>query len=154
VAVPGASKEDSYNTASVGGDGQLALDRQVLNLDLRADENRFNHNTVLNNTSYNGTALWNWRVGGHYSGQAEMDYSHSLASFDETRYLWRDLVNTAHYYGSARYQVGPSWALYGSINDSNITHSAQAAQFQNFRTTAGSGGIEYATRTNDTVAFQ
>ena len=154
VAVPGASKEDWYNTASVGGDGQLGLGRQVLKLDLRADENRFDRNTVLNNTSYNGTASWNWRVGGHFSGQAGVDFNHSLASFDETRYLGRDLVNTAHYYGSARYQVGPSLALYGSINDSDITHSAQAAQFQNFRTTAGSGGIEYATSANDTVAFQ
>jgi hypothetical protein len=55
---------------------------------------------------------------------------------------------------SARYQVGPRWALYGSINDTKITHSAAAAQQQDFKTKGGTGGIEYATDFNDTYGLQ
>jgi Putative beta-barrel porin 2 len=154
VLVPNATKQDYFNTASLGADGQLFLGRQIFNLDVRADENRFEHNTNLNNTAYNGDFLWNWRVGGYFSGQAVADYSHALAGFDETRYYGRDLVDVQRYSGSARYQVGPRWALYGSVTDSDITHSAQPAQYEDFRTTGGSGGIEYATDVNDTFALQ
>jgi hypothetical protein len=154
VVVPNATKADFYNTASIGGDGQMILGQQIFNLNLRGDQNQFVHNTNLNNTAYKGDLLWNWRLGGYLSGQAGADYTHSLAGFDETRYLGRDLVDIQHYYGSGRYQVGPRWALYGGFTYSDITHSAQAAQFQDFHTTGGNGGVEYATDVNDTFALQ
>ncbi len=154
VLVPNATKEDYYNTISVGADGQRIWGRQIFDLDLRIDENRFERNTTLNNTSYEGRFLYNWRVSGFFSGTAGADFLHNLAGFDETRYLGRDLVNTERYYGTARYQIGPRWALYGGVADSDINHGAVSAHYADFRTESGNGGIEYATDVNNTYALQ
>jgi hypothetical protein len=154
VAVPDASKADYYNTSSVGGDGQMVFGRQIVDVDVRADENRFAKNTILDNLAYSGDVLWNWRASGYFSGTAGATYTHGLAGFDETRYLGRDLVDSELYNATARYQVGPRWALYGAVSDLNITHSAVAAQLQNYKYETGSAGLEYATALNDTFALQ
>ena len=154
LVAPDASRADRINTASVGADGQWILGRQVIDFNLHADENRFSHNDALNNTSGYGHALWNWQVGGYFSGQVGVNYDHALASFAETRELGRDLTNTERYFGTARYQVGPHWALYGGVSDLTIDHSASQAKFNNFRLKQGDGGLEYASNTNDTLALE
>ncbi|HLW25817.1 MAG TPA: hypothetical protein VKT22_15790 [Steroidobacteraceae bacterium] len=154
VAIPNPSKSDYYNTASAGANGQLVRGRQIFDLDLRADENRFAHNTLLDNFAYSGDLLWNWRASGYFSGTAGVIYNHALAGFDETRYLGKDLVNSATYNGSARYQVGPRWAVYGNVSDLNITHSAEAAHLQNYKYESGTAGAEFATDLNDSIALE
>jgi hypothetical protein len=151
---PTASRSDRLSTISAGGDGQWLLGRQLFQLDLHADQNWFARNSFLNNTAGNANLLWNWEVGGHFSGTAGATYSHSLVSFGQALYLGRDLIDSANYFGTARYQVGPHWAVYGGVNESTIAHSAVAAQSGNFRTQAGSAGIEYAVGVSDTLSLE
>jgi hypothetical protein len=53
-------------------------------------------------------------------------------------------VDSPDYFGTARYQIGPHLAVYGTVNDASISHSLAEAQNQDFKTEAGSGGIEFA----------
>jgi hypothetical protein len=154
LVAPNATRDDRINTASFGGVGQWIVGRQAFDLDLRADDNRFAHNTELNNTSGEASLLWNWRVGSYFSGQAGADYDRQLASFAETRYLGRDLVDSTDYFGNARFQVGPRWAITGAIHDTDTTHGAPAAQYNDFRTKFGNVGVEYATGVQDTIGLE
>jgi hypothetical protein len=151
---PNASRSDYINTGSLGGDGQLALGRQLFTLNARADYNRFGHNTDLDNTSGYANLIWNWQVGSHLFGFLQADYTHALASFDETRTFGRDLTDSEHVFGKGRYQIGPHWAVYGGASGTNLTHSAQQAKFDNFRLKEGDAGIEYATSVDNTFGFQ
>ena len=151
---PNASRADRVSSVSAGGDGQWILGRQVFNVDLHADQNWFARNSFLNNTSGNAKLVWNWQVGGYFSGTAGATYSHALVSFGEALYLGRDLLNSTAYFGTARYQVGPHWALYGGVGDSSVAHSAAAAQTGNFRTQGGNAGIEYALDVADTLSVE
>jgi hypothetical protein len=154
VVAPDATKADSITTASLGGDGQWVGGRQVVELNLRADENLFAHNTVLNNTSGYGNLLWNWQVGPHLSGDASVEYNHALASFAESRYLGRDIADTTQYNADARYQFTPRWTVFGGFNDFNVTHSLAAAQYNDFHQKTGDVGLELATGVNDTFSVE
>jgi hypothetical protein len=154
LVAPNASRGDRISTVSAGGDGQWLLGRQLVDVDLHVDENRFADNTVLNNTSGLAKLLWDWQVGPYFSGTAGASYSHTLVSFGETLYLGRDFVNVGDYFGTAKYQLGPHWALYGGVNDSSVDHTAVQAEDQSFRTQAGHAGVEYALDTANTLSFE
>jgi len=159
MGVPGAvfanpSQGDEVNTGTMGGQGKWAIGRQEIDIDLRADENRFKNNDDLNYVSANAVGTWNWRVGQYFSGQVSTFYDRSLAAFSETRYSGRDLVTSLEELGFARYQVGPRWAVYGQIRGSYVDHSAEVEQFNDFHNKAGYAGVEYATNVDDTFGFE
>jgi hypothetical protein len=154
VVSPNAEKSDGITTASAGGDGQWTPGRQVFELNLRVDENRFAHNTDLNNTSGYSNLLWNWEAGPRLSGDAAIEYNHSLASFAESRFLGRDLADTVTSYGDARIQLTPHWTVFGGINALNVSHSLPAAQYNDFHLKSGDVGLELATAVNNTFSLE
>jgi hypothetical protein len=154
LVAPNASRADRVSTVSAGGDGQWVLGRQLFDVDLHVDENRFADNTMLNNTSGLAKILWDWQVGPYFSGTAGASYSHSLVSFGETLYLGRDFIDAQDYFGTAKYQIGPHWALYGGVDDSSVDHTASEAESQDFKTQAGHAGVEYALDPANTFSFE
>jgi hypothetical protein len=148
--LPNATRSDFVSTGSVGGTGQWDVGRQAVNFNVHADENRFAHNDALDFTSGDANVLWDWRVGGYFSGTAQVSYDRSLASFGETRFLGKDAVSSTDGLVSGRYQVGPHWAVFGDVRGSTVKHSAEAAQFDDFHSGAGDAAVEYATDVSDT----
>jgi hypothetical protein len=151
---PGAAPKDHVNTTSTGGDIHWTFGRQSVDLNVLVDENRFLRNEDLNNSAGNGKALWNWRVGGYFSGTVGVDYSRSLAGFGYTGYLGRDLIDRSDYFGTAHYQIGPRWSIFGGVTESDITHSAKPEQLYDYHLKSVNGGIEYATAVNNTIGLQ
>lgn len=149
LLAPDASRSDYFNTASLGGVGQWILGRQVVHLNLRADDNRFDRNELLNNVSGDGDLTLDWVLGSRLSGDAGVDYDRALASFAEIRYYGKDVVDTTQYFASGRYQSGPHWALYGGVRQTDYSHSAIAVDYNNLHTKSGFGGVEYATNIDD-----
>jgi exopolysaccharide biosynthesis operon protein EpsL len=154
LIAPNATRSDSFNTATAGGNGQWIFSQQAVNLNMHVDENRFTNNTQLNNTSGDARLNWDWRVGSYLSGLAGADYSRGLASFGETLYLGRDVVTSTDYFLNGKYLLGPRWSVYGGAEETDATHSAPAAQLNDFRTKVGNGGIEYASDINDTYRLE
>ncbi len=150
---PNATKADYINTGSLGGDAQWIAGRQVFLADVLADEYRFAHNSVLNNTAVDGKLRWDWRVGPYVTGQLGAEFDRALAAFAESRFLGKDLVDTKNYFGNGRYQLGPSWALFGGLRDVKYSHSADAEQYNNFTDKSGDVGIEYATNVANAFAL-
>jgi hypothetical protein len=154
VVAPNATRADSFNTLSGGGTGQWLISRQTIDFTLRADYSRFVHNTDLNNTGGDGSLIWNWLVGSYFSGQVGAEFNRALASFAETRYLGRDLVDNKNYFGRGKFQVGPHVAIVGGAREMDITHGATAARFNNFKTRSGNAGLEFSTGVSDTFGLE
>lgn len=146
---PDASRSDYFNTASLGGVGQWILGRQVVHLNLRADDNRFDRNELLNNASGAGDLTLDWVAGSSLSGDAGVDYGRALASFAEIRYYGKDVVDETQYFADARYQGGPHWAVYGGIRQHDYSHSAAAEDYNDLHSKAGNVGAEYTTNIDD-----
>ncbi|MDP9084942.1 MAG: outer membrane beta-barrel protein [Pseudomonadota bacterium] len=151
---PNAVRSDQFNTASIGIDGQWTAGRQIIDLDLRADDNRFAHNNDLNNVSGLGKLAWNWRVGSLFSGRLGADFNRSLASFTNTTFYIKDLVNQSEYYAAGRYNVGPRWAVFGGVLNASTTVSAAAAQANDFKSFTENAGIDYVAEVNKTLGFE
>jgi hypothetical protein len=151
---PDATQYDAVNTTSLGGQGRWALGRQNVQLDLRIDENRFDHNDALNFVSGNAVGTWDWRLGPYLSGNVKTFYDRSLAGFSQTRFSGKDLITSLEELGYARYQIGPHWAAYAQLRGAYSDNSAEQEQFNNFHEHAGYTGVEYATNVNDTFGFE
>ena len=151
---PGASEEDHINTGFAGLDGHWLVGRQSVDYDLEIDDNRFERNDFLNNTSGTAKAVWNWSVGSTFTGTAGADYSRALTGFADTFYYQKDVVSHEEYFGSGRYQIGPRWAVYGSVSDADTTNSAFAERANNFDLQSGKVGTELATSLQNTVGFE
>lgn len=153
VAGPLATRADSFNSASLGGDGRWFSDNQIFGLNFRADDNRFTHNDSLNNVSGKGNLEWDWRLETNWSGQAGVSYYRALANFANTGYYARDVVQREDYFTTVRYQVGPHWAVYGGFIGADTSQTAAAEQLYDFRSKAGNAGIEFATSSENTIAL-
>jgi hypothetical protein len=153
VAGPLATREDSFNATTLGGDGRWFSDNQVFGLNFRADENRFTHNDSLNNVSGKGNVEWDWRLQTDWSGQVGVSYYRGLANFADTGYYARDVVQREDYFGTLRYQVGPHWAIYGGVLGADTGQTAVAEQLYDFHSNAGNAGIEFATSSENTITL-
>jgi hypothetical protein len=151
---PNATRADRVNTVSGGATGQWLVGRQNIDFSLRADYSRFANNTDLNNTGGDGTLTWNWLVGPYFSGQVGAEFNRALASFAETRYLGRDLVDVKTYFGRGTFQVGPHWAIVGGAREMDISHGAGAAEFNNFKLRSGNAGMEFTAGVSDTFGLE
>jgi hypothetical protein len=150
---PMATRQDGFNSFTLGGNGRWFSDSQTFGLDFRADDNRFVHNDSLNNISGKGNLEWDWRLATFWSGQVGVSYYRALANFADTGYYALDMVQRADYFGSLRYDIGPHWAIYGGFIGADTTHSAEAEQLYDFRSKAGNVGIELATSSQNTLGF-
>ncbi|HLZ98568.1 MAG TPA: hypothetical protein VKP66_11585 [Steroidobacteraceae bacterium] len=151
---PEATRADSYNTVSAGGIGQWYVGRQNVDFSLRADYSRFVHNTALDNTGGDAQVVWNWQVGSPFSGQVGAEFNRALASFAETRYLGRDLVDYKNYFGKGTFQLGPHWAIIGGVREMDITHGAAVAAFNNFKNRSGNAGLQFTTGVSDIFGLE
>jgi Putative beta-barrel porin 2 len=153
VAGPNATRQDGFNSFTLGGNGRWFSDSQTFGLNFRADDNRFVHNDSLDNISGAGDLEWDWRLASLWSGQVGVSYYRGLSNFADTGYYARDMVQRADYFGSIRYDIGPHWAIYGGLIGADTTHSAEAEQLYDFHSKAGNVGIELATSSQNTVTF-
>jgi hypothetical protein len=154
VAGPLATRADSFNSVTLGGDGRWFSDIQALSFNFRADDNRFIHNDSLDNVSGKGNLEWDWRLGTYWSGQAGVSYFRGLANFANTGYYARDVVQREDYFGNFRFQAGPHWSLYGGFIGADTSQTAVPEQAFNFNSKAGTAGIEFATSSSNTVDLE
>jgi hypothetical protein len=159
VGVPGSVfprtyQADYINSVTAGGEGKYDIDLQEFDLRAQIDDNRFYFNDGLNYVGGNATGTWNWRAGPYLSGDAGAIYDRSLASFGQTRFSGFDLVTSTTEFGSAHYQLGPHWSVYGGIQDSRSDHSAAVVNYNDFHNKNGDVGVLYVNNANNSYGFE
>jgi hypothetical protein len=143
------SREDDIESVTGGLDGEwLTGARQSVDVNLRADYNRYIRNTDLNNLSSNDRVAWNWGLGSALSGKVGADYTRQIGGFYNTAVYTRDIVNRADYFASLRYQVGPRWGIFGGLMGSDYTVTPSQSSFNNSKSKSVDVGADYAIEMN------
>jgi hypothetical protein len=143
------SREDDIESVTGGLDGEwLTGARQSVDVDLRADFNRYIRNTDLNNLSSLDRVVWNWGLGTALSGKVGADYTRVLGGFYNTQVYNLDIVNRSDYFASLRYQIGPRWGIFGGLLGSNFTVTPSQSTFNNSRTKSFDVGADYTIEMN------
>lgn len=161
-AIPaGISIEDHLNTGSAGIDGHWVISQQSVDYGLEIDENRFVRNTNLNNTSGTAKATWNWSLASDLTGQLGGNYARSLAGFSDSFFFERDIIDRQEYFANGRYQIGPRWAVYGTLDDSytksegtNTSAGIDNLEFNDLDLKTGKVGVEIATSQANTIGAE
>lgn len=143
------SRQDYIDSITGGLTGEwLTGARQSVDVDLRADYNRYIRNIDLNNVTSNDRAAWNWGLGNALSGRVGVDYIRLLGGFANTQVYSRDIVNRSDYFASLRYQLGPHWGIFGGLLGTNYSVSAAQANYNNSTSKSVDVGADYATELN------
>jgi len=132
-----------------GLDGEwLTGARQSVDVNLRADYNRYIRNTDLNDVSSNDRVAWNWGLGTALSGKVGADYTRVLGGFYNTAVYTRDIVNRSDYFASLRYQLGPRWGIFGGLMGSDYRVTPSQATFNNSKSKSVDVGADYTIEMN------
>ena len=154
-AVTGRESEDDYvNRASAGVRVRLDQSRQVFHADLRIDDVRYDRNDDLNYNGGSADLLWDWQLGKPLSGKFFGTFDRAQASLNNYRYFARDIVETATYGTEVRYALGSRWRLLALGARADTDHGALDRQLENFESTTGGGGVEYATPAGTLIALE
>jgi hypothetical protein len=142
-------RKDYIDSITGGLDAEwLAGGRQSVDVDLRADYNRYFRNQDLNNVSTSDRAVWNWGLTDALSGKIGADYTRLIGGFTNTEVFSRDIVNRTDYFASLRYQVGPRWGLFGGLMGTDYSVTAAQATFNNSKSKGVDVGADYTGETN------
>ncbi len=158
IGLPGIgnnpSRGDYTNSATGGLSAEyLVGQRQSFDVDLSAADNRFIHNTDLNNVSSSDKIAWNWGVGSALSGQVGADYLRQLAGFINTQIYSRDILQREEYFASSRLAVGPRWTVFGGILGSKYQLDNSQEVFNDSTAKAVDLGFDFATNADNLVGF-
>lgn len=156
AVIPGgeASRDDLISRTSAALDGSWDLGRQNLALNAELDSNRYARNSMLNNTSGNARADWNWHLMRDWSGQLGASYGRSLAGFVNSRFLGRDVLENSDYHGALRYELTPHWSLAAQGRYAEGSHDTDARRTDDFESETGTFGMRYLTRRGDEMGLQ
>lgn len=153
---PGAQLKtgDFINKASIGGRIHKALSRQIFDLDLQVDDNRYAANNQLDNVSTKDSAVWLWQVDHDWTGRLGAEYSRSLAGFENTQFFSLDLLDRPAYYFDIRYQLNSKFRFDAGWRKSDTSHSAAARQNQNIESQTSHGGVTFLTSKGNSLGVE
>ena len=152
--LPPKSLDDYVNRASLGARVRLDASRQVFHADVRIDDVRYQRNDDFDFTGGNADVLWDWQVADHLSGKFFGTYDRAQASLSNYRFFGQDIVDAATYGAEFRFGIGSRWRLLAAAAAADTDHSAELRRTQNFQSTTGRGGIEYATPAGTVFALE
>jgi hypothetical protein len=142
---PGARREDYINRLSVGSTIHYLAGRQVFDVKLRADNNRYRFNDELNHVAGNGSGIWSWALGHTWTGRIGVIYDRELAAFANNLFLGKDMLTSVDYLAEVRKDLTPRWSVSAAGHWSQADHSASVRETEDLRSKTGSAGITYET---------
>jgi hypothetical protein len=154
LVAPGASREDHINAETAELDAQRTYGRQVFTLDALAADNRYARNTELNYVSTRDKLEWAWELSDLLLGQLGTTFSRTLASFGNTTNYSRNVFDATTTYGTGRYQIGPHWAVFGGVFNTNTTLENASSKGNDNDGKTVDMGTEYAFDPNDSIGFE
>jgi exopolysaccharide biosynthesis operon protein EpsL len=143
--------EDYIRRVSAGLDGNWQWSRQKVLLDLVAINNAYERNDQLDNTSGRARAEWKWRAGNAWSGALGGDFNRTLASFSNTQFRGKDLLDVTGTFASLEFQLGPRWSVKAAGRSASTEHGADERRYDNFRTDSLTAGLRYKTASESEI---
>jgi exopolysaccharide biosynthesis operon protein EpsL len=153
-----SSRADWYSTTSAGLNLDVPWSRQRFQGGYQSNVSRFDKFTQLDNTGYEGRALWLWQAGNDLSGTLGYTEAKNLASFAylggggssiSPQTFAADPLTTKLGYFTAIYNLTPSWRLRGGVNDLQQTHQNDTAKINDVEIRSSNAGLAYVTAANN-----
>lgn len=149
-----ASRDDQINRLTLGIGDDMHFGRQILRAKGRVQDVRFQQNDHLDHTAGNALLAYEWRLLGSWSGTLSAGYDRMLADFANLRSTAQDLVETAAYSGSARYEIGPRWALSAHGRRTRTEHSLDLRRSDEVEAELGRLALTYTTPSEHEVGVE
>jgi len=153
TGAPRTTRDDYIRRLSAGLDGNWQWSRQKVSLELLAANNAYQRNDQLDNTAGHARTEWEWRAGKLWSGALGGDFNRTLASFSNTQFLGKDLIDTTGTFASLGFHLSPRWSLKAAGRRASTEHSASARRFDDFQTDSMTAGLHYETPADTEIGF-
>ena len=148
-------KADTYGITTLGVKFDKLYSLQRIELEVNAQDYRYQHNSALDFTALNYAAAWRWNLTPKLTGNVTADrreYLDNTTLVPSTGSVNRrtDEANRV----DAEYEVGAAWRLLGGLFDRTIKNSAPLIQEADTKVAGGEAGARYVFRTGDSVAYR
>jgi exopolysaccharide biosynthesis operon protein EpsL len=148
-------QSDTYGVTTLGLKFDKRYSLQRIELDLNAQDFRYQHSTALDFTALNYAAAWRWNLTPRLTGNVTADrreYLDSTTLVQTTGSVNRrtDEANLI----DAEYEVGAAWRLLGGVFDRTIKNSAALIQEADTQVSGGEAGAKFVFRSGDFVAYR
>jgi hypothetical protein len=154
VVRPSASRSDVISSPAGGIDGQWGFGRQMVSVQVSAQDNLFAKNSFLNNISSSDKIDWNWGLGGVLSGQLGIQYLQGLAGFENATTFVRNVYDQTNYFAGIRYQMGPRVTLYAGIEESIFGLNQDATKGNDSRSKSVDLGAQLLTDVDNSFGLE
>ena len=147
-------KSDTLFTYGAGLKYDKMLSRQRVLVDLNVNENKFDKNSDLDYTGYDGRLAWFWRVGNDWDGEASYRKRRTLGGFADVVQKLQDLVESDYYRFTAGYQLDVRWRVSAEIGKEEHEHSAVNQRTLDVDAKTAGMGVMYRTKADNSIGVQ
>jgi exopolysaccharide biosynthesis operon protein EpsL len=147
-------KSDTIYRAGAGLRADVLSGRQHFLVDVLAEYNDYNEFSLLDHTSYHGSATWRWVVGNQWSGDAGFRRRRFLSDLGDLQTRVKDMITEDRFYVSAGYLVTPRWRVRGAMDWFRYDHDDPTRIALDQRVWAGTAGLDYVTPAGNSVGGQ
>lgn len=137
------SKSDVYSTTTLGFNLNVPWSRQVFQGGWASNIVRFDKFNDLDLTGHEGRAAWLWQLGNDLSGQLGYTDVKAQAAFAGIGARVFDPITTRTAFGTAVYNVTPSWRISVGGTESEQRHQNDTRKFNDVNLHTANAGLAY-----------
>jgi exopolysaccharide biosynthesis operon protein EpsL len=119
---------DTVKTLDAGAQVNLRLSRQMVRATASISDNQHNRYDFLDNTAKSYGITWDWRLGNSVYGDLNTSLNQSVAGFNDTDIVLRNLRTVKRQRASINWNVLSTWTLYGLTEKSDLENDELAFQ--------------------------
>jgi exopolysaccharide biosynthesis operon protein EpsL len=139
------STSDVYTTTSLGANLNVPWSRQAFHAGWAWNIVRFNKFDDIDLTGHEGHALWDWRLGNDLNGTLGYTDLKAQAAFAGIGARVFDPVTTRTAYGTAAYNITPSWRLSTGGTDTQVRNQVDTRKVNDANIRTANVGFAYVT---------
>lgn len=125
----------------------IILDKEVSQqrfyFDISANRTKFDRNSELNNDGKEMTGRWDWRIGKHLEGKAELYHKEALVPFSDFQGLALNTRTINRRTVDGKWLFHPRWRLRSSLMNVQTEYSATSQQVANLDEDSQELGVDY-----------
>jgi exopolysaccharide biosynthesis operon protein EpsL len=144
-------RSDSSRQTNIGLTYDQTFNRQVLSLQGKLSDIRYDHFTQLNYHGKDYQAKLNWHIGHDLDGNLGSVYNSTLASYADVRSNQRVLRQREYDFFDGGWRLHPRWRLRAALSRDKASYDLASVQVINRVDTAYETGLDYSVGNGSTV---
>lgn len=152
---PVLEQSETITTGYVGLRINKTFSQQQIQLGVRKTANRYQKFKYLDFDALDYNGAWNWRVGKQFSGTLSASRTESLAPFEDTIGLGRNVRTTENQAFDTDIWLAGGWHLLAGISQSDQKSEQNVlSRTPDFKSAGANVGVKYLTRAGNSLSFR